>query len=122
MTTLYEKFIMNPQRNVKYNDKEQENKFGFETIDQNGYYKNGYTASSPKPGKNGKHNYITIKVYTVAKSMVDIEEIYMLRDDDKVVERKGWTCPPNFTKRVDLFKLEPQQVHYKDLTHLYNLT
>ena len=120
--TLYEKFIMNPQRNVKYNDKEQENIFGWKTIDHGGYYKNGYTASSPTTGNNGKYNYITIKVYTVAYSMVDIEEIYMLRDDDKVVQRKGWTCGPSYTTRIDLFKMESPAVHYKELTHLYNLT
>ena len=128
--TLYQKFVSNPTRKVTLDGVEQENIFGYNATTHEGaargsggYYKNGFTASTPKSGNNGKFNYITIKVYTVVKGYVDIEEVYMLRDDDKIVQRKGWTIPPLYKTRVDLLRLDNASGHesYNDLKHLYNL-
>ena len=93
--TTFQYFIKNPIRDLLVNDKPVQNWVGTKT--DGGYYKNGYIASLLK-GKNDKHSYIQLNIYTSVKCTVDIEEKWLIRSDDKIIRRLGWN-------NVDLLRI-----------------
>ena len=109
--TTFNYFIRNPIRNLLVNDKPIANCVGTKT--EGGYYKNGYTASLLS-GKKDKFSYIQLNIYTSAGNEVDIEEKWLIRSDDKIVKRLGWS-------NVNLLRMDTLAQHERDLKHYINL-
>jgi len=89
---------------VKVNGKEYENKVGTEA--EYGWYNNGFTAKIID-GKKGRREYLAIHIYTVAKSVVDIEEKYLfakINDTYKLCKHLGW----------DNWDMRPKSKDYMD--------
>jgi len=68
-----------------------------------GYYKNGFT-SKIIDGKNGKHKYVSVDIYTSVGHKIAIEEKWLIRDDNKICKRLGWDFPAGSGNRTDLMK------------------
>tara|TARA_R110002012_G_scaffold304666_3_gene508284 strand:+ start:2387 stop:2722 length:336 start_codon:yes stop_codon:yes gene_type:complete len=109
--TTFEYFIKTPIRKLLVNDKPVENWVGTKT--EGGYYKNGYVATLLE-GKKNKYSYIQINFYTSAGCMVDIEEKWLIRSDDKIMRRLGWN-------NVDLLKLSRTGESERDIKILMGI-
>ena len=101
----YQFFKENPSFKLKVNDKKYDNIVGNPT--ESGFYKNGWEVKELE-GKKGKYNYIALSFYTSAGLEVDIEERWMIRDDNKIIIRKGW-------HGVDLLKMAMDGENEADL-------
>ena len=54
------------------------------TTTQFGYYKNGYQVRTI-PGKQGKHDYLKVTMFTSRGDTVDVEEVWLFRKTDKAL-------------------------------------
>ena len=102
MTSYYQFFKENPILNVKVNDVEYQPVLGTNT--GSGYYSNGWRVRE----LNGDKNYIEIHFYTSAHHKIDIEERWLIREDDKICKRTGW-------HDINLLRMETVDNHRNDL-------
>jgi hypothetical protein len=107
----YNYFFENPIQKVKVSNGstpsiEYDCIKGIETVGC--FYKNGYKVTV-REGK-GKHKYIQLDIYTSCNQQIDIEERWLIRNDNKICRRTGWN-------NVNLLSMAMKGENERDLNY-----